>query len=822
MSSVVGVDFGVLNSLIAAAGRGGVDVILNGNSNRLNPSMVTFDESRRMGEGAGTAAVSKFKTTIRNMKRLIGLSFDDPRAKMEMKYVPFECFPLEHTTGGPTSIGVKATVDGEDKIIPIEQVAGMLIHHLGEIAANKAAESSGVTDKDAIKGLMPQDWVIGIPPYYTDAQRRALLTGCEIVGVTGIQKLMHENAATALAYGIFKDIRKEFTEENPTNIMFIDFGSSAYTVTIASSQPQKLTIKSCAYDENLGGRDFDQTIADWVAKKFVEKYGNKLSGTPQSKPKVMLKILAAAEKAKKTLSPQGVNEASINLECLMDDFDFHVTLKKAEYEAMCKPLIDRLAGPIETALAEAKMTSADLSSVEITGGSTRIQFVKNKMMEVLKVDSLSTTMNADEAVARGTALQSAILSPRFKVLPYTIVDYQPLPIKLAWDQEKGSSAEQGVEVEGDAEGADAPANSVVMFNRGLDFPIVRRVTLRRSGDFNVSCLYDSSATQYGLPVDSTHQITDWTITAPPGEEKKIRVNVKEDVHGIINMSSVQMIEEIEDEEGEKDENGEKKKKSKRTNLDFTAKKPLDWSKAEVDKFQEYEVQMGNNDRIVRETANMRNSLESYIYDMRDKIISENQLGPYATESEKADFTKVNEATENWLYEDGFDANKSAFAAKLEDLKKLGGPIEKRAAEAVARPPAISALQKNIEDKKKWLADAQSNDAYAHITADEFSKAHAKCDEVSSWLYDMMDKQGSLASSVDPAFTAADVNAKAQEMQNVVGPIMYKPKPKPVDIPKEAPKETPKKEEEPTPMDTDTDEAKEEKAAEDTKMEVDEA
>jgi heat shock 70kDa protein 4 len=437
------------------------------------------------------------------------------------------------------------------------------------------------------------------------------------------------------------------------------------------------------------------------------------------------------------------------------------------------------------------------------------------LMDILNVSSLSTTMNADEAVARGTALQSAILSPRFKVLAYTIVDYQPLPIKLTWDQEKGSSAEQGVEVEGDADGSDTPANSVVMFNRGLDFPIVRRVTLRRTGDFNVSCMYDPSATRFGLPVDSTHQITDWTIKAPPGDEKKIRVNVKEDIHGIISMSSVQMVEEIEDEEGEKDENGEKKKKSKRTNLEFTAVKPLDWSKAEVDKFQELEAQMENQDRIIRETANMRNSLESYIYDMRDKIISDAHLGPYATDSEKAAFTKLNDETESWLYEDGFDAIKSAFAAKLDELKKLGGPIEKRAEEAAARSPAVAALQKKMEDTKKWLADAQVNDAFAHITADEFSKCFSKCDEVSNWLYGMLDKQGSLPANVDPAFTASDVNSKSQELQNVCGPIMHKPKPKPVEVPKETPKT---EEEKPTPMDTDEGE----NGGNGDKMEVDEA
>jgi len=116
--SVVGVDFGLQNSVIAAAGRGGVDVVLNGNSQRLNPSMVSFDQSRKMGEAAGSGAVSNYKNTIKYMKRLVGLPFDDPRAKAEMEKVPYECVPMKHSLGGPDSIAVKVSVDGDKKIHP--------------------------------------------------------------------------------------------------------------------------------------------------------------------------------------------------------------------------------------------------------------------------------------------------------------------------------------------------------------------------------------------------------------------------------------------------------------------------------------------------------------------------------------------------------------------------------------------------------------------------------------------------------------------------------------------------------------------------------
>lgn len=798
MSSVVGLDLGLQNSLIAAAGRGGVDVILNGNSNRQNPTMVSFDQSRKMGEQAATSEISSYENTIKNMKRLIGLAFDDPRAKKEMKLVPYKCVPMKHALGGPDSIGVKVTVDGEEKTIAIEAVCGMMIHHMGMIAAKKASEISGNSMTDVAQ-FFPQDWVIAIPSYYTDAQRRALLTACEIVGVPTVQRLMHENTAVALAYGIFKDIRKEFEKEHPTNVMFIDMGASCYTVTIAAFEPGKLIIKSAYYDADLGGRCFDQTIANWIADKFVEKYSKKLSGKPQDKPKVMLKLLAAAEKAKKTLSPKGVKEASINLECLMDDLDFHAMLNADEYERMCKPLLARLEGPIKMALAEAKLTSKDLQSVEVVGGSTRIGFLKARLQEILGGITLSTTMNADEAVARGAALQSAILSPRFKVLPYEIIENQPLPVTLSWDEDKS----EGIEV--NADGEKTPTNSVVMFTRGLNFPIVRRVTLKRQGEFKVYASYDRTAVDYGFQKGATEAIASWSIKGPADGEKKVRVNVKADIHGIIQMSTAQMVEEIEEEgdakeEEENKEDGDKKKKVKKTNLEYTVTKPLEWTKDEINKFHEAEVAMANQDRIVRETADMRNELESYIYDMRDKIVSESQLGSYATEAEKTAFSKKNEEIENWLYEEGFDATKSIYASKLQELKKLGGPVEARAFEAFERPNAVAALQKNVEKYKSWLAEAQGNANYSHITDEEFNKCHAKCDEISSWVYDMMDKQGSLPLNVDPAFTVAQVQAKSTELTNLCGPVMHKPKPKP------PPKvDTPKKDEKPKanaePMET---------------------
>jgi heat shock 70kDa protein 4 len=743
--------------------------------------MVGFDSSRMMGEHATPGMMSNYKNTVTGtlLKRLIGLSFDDPRAKLEMErynsYVT--CMPYAHASGGPPSIGIQVQLAGETKTLPVEAVYGMMVQHLGEVAAHKALQSS-TEPNIPLQKLLPQDWVIAIPHYYTDAQRRAVLAACDMVGVKAVNRLMHETTATALAYGIFKDLKKEFAEQKGL-VMFIDMGASAYSVCIAAFEPGKLIVKSAQSDIYLGGRDFDDAIAKWIAEQFSAKYKSKLSSPPLETPKTRLKLLAAAEKAKKTLSPAGVKEVRIQMEMLQDDLDFSAALETSVYEKLCAPLLDRLAAPVEAALAEAGVTVADLTSVEIVGGSTRIGCVKRRLNEILGGGTtLSTTMNADEAVARGAALQSAILSPRFKVLPYEIVEAQPYPILVSWQEEEGT---KGMEVDA-ATGEAGETDRVIMFDRGLNFPIVRRVTLRRAGEFVVQTLYDDTAQKYGLPI-SASSIAEFRIKAPPGEEKKIRVNVKEDINGIIHLSSSQMVEELEEtEEAATGEDAEAKKKIKKTNLDFTTRRPLDWTKDEIVKAVEEEVAMANADRIVRETADMRNELESYIYDMRDKIQSDSQLGLYGTEAEKAAFAAKNEATENWLYEDGFDAKKSAFAEKLTELRALGGPMEKRQAEAMGRAAAVAQLQATLELYNNWVNESQVNDIYAHITDEERNKVRNWCDTTSGWMYEKLDQQGALAPHQDAVLTVADLNSKNQFLNVNCGPIMRKPVPKKTEPP----------------------------------------
>jgi heat shock protein 4 len=266
------------------------------------------------------------------------------------------------------------------------------------------------------------------------------------------------------------------------------------------------------------------------------------------------------------------------------------------------------------------------------------------------------TINANKAVARGAALQSAILSPRFKVLPYNIHKLQAWPFQLRWDEDANDEA-QGMEV--DATTGAQPTNAVVMFDHSLSFTIVRRMMLKRNqGTFAVLSEYNKKALKYGLPAFG-NAIATFSVQAPISEEaKKICDNVKEDIHGIIQLSLAQLMEEIANKEeskmsdpsplkdGEEDAAPENKKKVKKTNLVFTTTRPLDWTDGKIQKAYQVELAMVLKDKLVQEPSDKRNKLKAFIYGMRDKVGLDSALGLFGTDAEKAAFTTQNEAMDN--------------------------------------------------------------------------------------------------------------------------------------------------------------------------------
>lgn len=779
--SVIGVDFGNVDCVIGQAKRGGIDIILNENSNRKNPNMVCVQGKQRfIGEAAVSVARAHFKNTATDVKRLIGRKFKHPEVQKELALLAFKC--VELPSG---DVGIVLKYNDEDVTFSCEQVVAMVFNKMQAIAAA------------ANDGVSPAYAVVSVPGYYTDVQRRALLNASKIAGLNCI-RLINEHTAIALAYGIYKSARNLFHETEPQYTMFIDMGHASYTVSVVAFVQGKLQVKAAAFDRFLGGRDFDLALAVDAAKNFQEKY--KIDALADAKSR--LKLLSACEKSKKNLSPQGVSATYLNIECLADEHDYSAQVTLEQFEALIEPLLARLSGPIEQALADAGVTKAQLTSVEIVGGGTRVASVKRRLSELLGLDKdaqnfgLSTTLNADESVARGCALQCAISSPLFKVKEFHIADSVHLPVRVSWE---GGSAAGGADADDEdvnmeAAATTADTNALVIFKRQDEYPKTRRITFRRDKAFAIDAAYDESARAY-LPADYELALGRFTITGFPvtlektDELPKIRVNLSQDVNGVFSVASSQLMQEIKEEEkpaavegdaDAKESSGDaatpaepKKKRFRKVELKVVAA-VAGLSAADVNAATEQELKMAHQDRIIEETFNKRNELESFVYEMRNQV--SDKLAAFVTADERSALEDKLNVAEDWLYSDeGFDSTKSVYQAKLDELRQLTSPVEFRLSESTERSVATAELQAVLEEYKR-MANA-GDDAYAHWTQEEKEKLRKACIDAETWLFDELAKQSELALTQSPVLTSAAIRSKVVAVRAVALPLVTKPKPK---------------------------------------------
>ena len=835
--SVIGIDLGNENVYIAQAKRGGIDLVLNENTNRKNPSLVSFQGKERFaGESAATLAKSNFKNTVKWLKRLIGRQYDAPEIQADLVNLHFKTFKQEDGR-----VGIEVKYNDEPFQMSCEQALAVMLTKVKSIVedANPA-------------GFKASDMVISVPGYFTDVERRAMLDAVEISGMNCLC-LMNEHTATALSYGIYKNNRGEFDAKEPQHYMFLDLGQSCYTACVCTFVQGKLQIKSVRFDRQLGGRDFDKKIAEHYAAIHKEKTGDDV----MSNPKAYIKMMAGAEKSKKDISPKGVSNSTCNVECIMNDKDFVGRMSLEEFEAMCAPLIERLEAPITQALEDAGITAADLSGTEIVGGASRIQMVKQTWSKVLGLDAeavnygLSTTLNADESIARGCALQCAMLSPLFRVKEFAISDVVPYSVTLSWEQTDVAAPAAADDDAEDGEDGGAAAtgdtSSVMILQRGDDTPKTRRVTFRRTEPFEVTASYAPEASEF-LPPSTSLDIGKFMIDVPKIDLQtpdlpRISVFVKHDQHGVFGVSSVVLKHEIIPEPAEtpaeaapapaapadeaptedkapteepaaaagddadstaaaagddaapaddKKEGGaeageagdaaeekpveEVKPKKKYRKVDVAVNETVSrMSSKQMDGARAAEQAMIAQDRDLRETADKRNELEAFIYSMRDRITGD--LKDFADDATKESFTTALQEAEDWLYSDeGFDSTKALYTEKLGGLQKFGNTLLYRRQEQTDRPQAISDLVFAIEEYKS-LAES-TEERYKHISVEERDIVRSEVGIADKWLKEKSAVQGEKAAHEDPVMTTEDVKAKSLTLRRVCRPIQNKPKPLP--------------------------------------------
>ncbi|KAJ0412700.1 hypothetical protein ATCC90586_002330 [Pythium insidiosum] len=777
LMSVIGVDFGNVDCVIGQAKRGGIDIILNENSNRKNPNMVCIQGKQRfIGEAAVSVARMHFRNTATDIKRLIGRKFKHPEVQKEIAQLAYKCVELPNG-----DVGIVLNYNDEQVTFTCEQIVAMIFNKMMAIAAA------------ANEGVRPAYAVLSCPGFYTDVQRRALLNASKIAGLNCL-RLLNEHTAIALAYGIYKSARNLFHESEPQHVMFIDMGHASYTVSVVAFVQGKLQVKSATFDRFLGGRDFDYALAKEVAQEFQGKH--KID--PLAEPKSRIKLLSACEKAKKNLSPHGVTATYVNIECLADEKDYSGQITLERFEELVAPLLDRLEDPIQRALKDAGIDKSQLASVEIVGGATRVSSVKRRLADILGLDKdaqnygLSTTLNADESVARGCALQCAILSPVFKVKEFHIADKVHLPVRVSWEDGAATPMDTTDDNDEDVnmEAAAGGENTLVIFDRKDDYPKTKRITFRRDKSFSIDAVYDETAKAY-LPPDYTMALGKYTISGIPActETPRIRVNVQQDINGIFSVASSQLMQEVKEEEtpAEEAKEGEakekeaedkpaepKKKRFRKVELKVEAQ-VAGMTTSEISAATEQELQMAHQDRVIEETFNKRNELESFVYDLRNQLTD--RLAGFVSESEKASTEDKLTEIEDWLYSDeGFDSTKSVYQAKLDELRKFSSPIEFRLTESTERAVATSELQSVLEEYKRMANSTE--EAYAHWSQEDRETLRKAAADAEAWLFDELAKQANLKPTDTPVLTSAAIRSKAVAVRAVALPIVTKPKPAP--------------------------------------------
>uniref|UniRef100_A0A8C5H7S1 Heat shock 70 kDa protein 4-like n=1 Tax=Gouania willdenowi TaxID=441366 RepID=A0A8C5H7S1_GOUWI len=649
---------------------------------------------------------------------------------------------------------------------------------------------------------------IKVPSYFTDVERRSVIDAAQIAGLNCL-RLMNETTAVTLAYGIYKQDLPA-PEEKPRNVVFVDLGHSGYQVSVCAFNKGKLKILATSFDSDLGGKDFDDILVNYFCEEFLKKY--KLDA--KSKPRALVRLYQECEKLKKLMSANS-SDLPLNIECFMNDVDVSSNLNRGQFEDLCAGLLAKVEAPLRSVLEQTKLKKEDIYAVEIVGGASRTPAIKERISRFFGKE-LSTTLNADEAVARGCALQCAILSPAFKVREFSITDVVPYPISLKWN----SAAEEGL-------------SDCEVFPKNHAAPFSKVLTFYRKEPFSLEAYYNCPK---DLPHPSTtigEFLIQNVVPQASGESAKVKVKVRVNLHGVFSISSASLVEVLKTseeeepmetnqaakeevshltyifivqcsfsflhvvnetlffqtstEEGKQEKKNEqppqaKKPKVKTKTVDLPIENKLHWqlSSEELNVFVENEGKMIMQDKLEKERNDAKNNVEEYVYDMRDKL--HGTLEKFINEADRNAFTLKLEDTENWLYEDGEDQQKQVYIDKLAELKKIGQPVQERCTEAVERPKAFAELGRQIQMYMK-IGEAYKDELYDHLEELDMVRVEKQVNDAMGWMNNMMNQQNNRDLTLDPVVKVSEIQAKTKELYSSCNPVVSKSKPK-VEPPKE--------------------------------------